>query len=99
MGEKFQPLSCICIESWEVSSPKPPRGSLSPKHNNFNIEGPKVKAVFEVIGMTCSACSASIEKAIKRLPGIIEAAIDVLNNKAHVLYYPSFLTVSILYIL
>ncbi|TYJ23538.1 hypothetical protein E1A91_A08G199600v1 [Gossypium mustelinum] len=42
------------------------------------------------MGMTCSACAGSVEKAIKRLPGIKEAVVDVLNNKAQVMFYPSF---------
>lgn len=52
------------------------------------------KALFSVMGMTCSACSASVEKAVKRLPGIREAIVDVLNNKAQVIFYPSFVKVS-----
>ncbi|KAJ4823220.1 hypothetical protein Tsubulata_004478, partial [Turnera subulata] len=47
-------------------------------------------AVFSVMGMTCSACAGSVEKAVKRLPGIQEAIVDVLNNKAQVLFYPIF---------
>ncbi|KAL5551664.1 hypothetical protein UlMin_001840 [Ulmus minor] len=52
--------------------------------------GSEAKAVFSVIGMTCSACAGSVEKAIKRLPGIREAAIDVLNNRAQVHFFPNF---------
>nr|KYP62346.1 Putative copper-transporting ATPase 3 [Cajanus cajan] len=44
--------------------------------------------------MTCSACAASVEKAVKRLPGIRQAVVDVLNNRAQVLFYPSFVNVS-----
>ncbi|CAF1841164.1 unnamed protein product [Brassica napus] len=44
-------------------------------------------AVFRVLGMTCSACAGSIEKEIKRLPGIHEAVIDALNNRAQILFY------------
>ncbi|KAJ6940109.1 putative copper-transporting ATPase 3 [Populus alba x Populus x berolinensis] len=46
------------------------------------------------MGMTCSACAGSVEKAIKRLPGIRKAVVDVLINKAQVLFYPSFVNVS-----
>jgi copper chaperone CopZ len=56
--------------------------------------GPEAKALFSIIGMTCSACAGSVEKAIKRLPGIREAIVDVLNNKAHILFYPSFVNVN-----
>ncbi|KAJ4877100.1 putative copper-transporting ATPase HMA5 [Raphanus sativus] len=46
-------------------------------------------AVFRVTGMTCSACAGSIEKEIKRLPGIHEAVIDALNNRAQIQFYPT----------
>ncbi|CAN6809142.1 unnamed protein product [Brassica oleracea] len=45
-------------------------------------------AVFRIVGMTCSACAGSVERAIKRLPGIHEAVVDALNNRAHILFYP-----------
>ncbi|WOL06069.1 hypothetical protein Cni_G14801 [Canna indica] len=47
-------------------------------------------ALFSVVGMTCAACAGSVEKAIKRLPGIHDAAVDVLNDRAQVIYYPAF---------
>ncbi|KAL8556863.1 hypothetical protein ACS0TY_004367 [Phlomoides rotata] len=47
-------------------------------------------ALFSVIGMTCSACAASVEKAVKRLPGIKQAAVDVLNHRAQVVFCPAF---------
>jgi len=53
-------------------------------------------ALFSVIGMTCSACTGSVEKAIKKLPGIHEAAVDVLNNRAQVIFSPRFVSVSTL---
>ncbi|KAH6761028.1 heavy metal atpase 5 [Perilla frutescens var. frutescens] len=54
------------------------------------IEGSEAKALFSVTGMTCSACSASVEKAVKRLPGIKEAAVDVLNHRSQVVFCPAF---------
>ncbi|KAJ4712102.1 Copper-transporting ATPase [Melia azedarach] len=55
-----------------------------------NVESSKAKAAFSVIEMTCSACAGSVEKAIKRLPGIHEAIVDVLKNEGQALFYPSF---------
>lgn len=40
--------------------------------------------------MECAACAGSIEKAVKRLPGIEEATVAVLQNRAQVLYRPAF---------
>lgn len=70
--------------------------SMSPEENKVEGWSSEAKAaVFSVIGMTCSAaCAGSVEKAIMRLPGIREAAVDVLNNRAQVLYHPSFVNVS-----
>lgn len=52
-------------------------------------------AVFAVSGMTCAACAGSVEKAVKRLPGIHEAAVDVLGGRAQVAFYPASVSVSI----
>nr|XP_010910430.2 copper-transporting ATPase HMA5 [Elaeis guineensis] len=49
-------------------------------------------ALFTVIGMTCAACAGSVEKAIKRLPGIHDATVDVLNDRAQVIFYPAFVS-------
>ncbi|KAK9698606.1 hypothetical protein RND81_08G116900 [Saponaria officinalis] len=89
---KFLSISCIRNES--DNSPKShypsmmryPKGVSSSDLGKF-IE---IKALFSVIGMSCSACAGSVEKAIKRLPGIREAVVDVLNNRAQVFFYPSF---------
>ncbi|KAJ4832054.1 serine/threonine protein kinase Ran1 [Turnera subulata] len=44
-----------------------------------------------VRGMTCAACSNSVESALNALPGVLEASVALLQNKAHVLYLPSLL--------
>jgi copper chaperone CopZ len=51
-------------------------------------------AVFSVSGMTCAACAGSVEKAVKRLPGIHDAAVDVLWGRAQVVFCPAFVSVS-----
>jgi Cu+-exporting ATPase len=71
--------------------PKYPKGVSA---QETNVEGSEAKAVFCVLGMACAACAGSVEKALKRLPGIREAVVDFLNNKAQVLFYPSFVNVS-----
>ncbi|XP_059441994.1 probable copper-transporting ATPase HMA5 [Corylus avellana] len=99
MANKLWALACIGHESHGSLLPRPhypsmpkyPKG-VSGEESSAEL-GPEAKALFSVIGMTCSACAGSVEKAIKRLPGIREAVVDVLNNKAHVLFYPSFVNV------
>ncbi len=47
---------------------------------------------FNVTGMTCSACSARIEKNINKTDGIIEANVNLLSNSMTVKYDESVLT-------
>ncbi|KAG6791720.1 hypothetical protein POTOM_000852 [Populus tomentosa] len=97
MATKLLALACIRKESYGDLSPRPRYPSM-PKYpkgvsgQETNVEGSEAKAVFCVLGMTCAACAGSVEKAVKRLPGIREAVVDVLNDKAQVLFYPSFVT-------
>ncbi|KAJ7010675.1 copper-transporting ATPase HMA5 [Populus alba x Populus x berolinensis] len=97
MATKLLALACIRKESYGDLSPRPRYPSM-PKYpkgvsgQETNVEGSEAKAVFCVLGMTCAACAGSVEKAVKRLPGIREAVVDVLNDKAQVLFYPSFVS-------
>jgi P-type Cu+ transporter len=68
-------------------------GDLEAAAGGESEEEEKV-AVFSVSGMTCAACAGSVEKAVKRLPGIHDAAVDVLGGRAQVVFYPAFVSVS-----
>ncbi|MBQ3107831.1 MAG: heavy-metal-associated domain-containing protein, partial [Firmicutes bacterium] len=35
---------------------------------------------FNVTGMTCAACSAHVEKAVRSVPGVTEVAVSLLTN-------------------
>uniref|UniRef100_A0A803LQK6 HMA domain-containing protein n=1 Tax=Chenopodium quinoa TaxID=63459 RepID=A0A803LQK6_CHEQI len=80
--------SCRIDLSPETQSPSMPK-SLKGVSVTEKTGGCESKAVFSVMGMT-SASAASVEKAIKQLPGIVEAIIDVPNSRAQVLFNPSF---------
>ncbi|HHX58070.1 MAG TPA: heavy-metal-associated domain-containing protein, partial [Clostridiales bacterium] len=41
---------------------------------------------FTVTGMTCSACSASVEKAVNKLDGIGAVSVNLLTNSMAVEY-------------
>lgn len=92
---KFLTLECIRGESFGHLSPRPHYPSM-PKYpkgvseTEKDVKGSEAKAVYSVIGMTCAACAGSVEKAVKRLPGIREAVVDVLNNRVQVMFYTSF---------
>ncbi|KAJ8768404.1 hypothetical protein K2173_021557 [Erythroxylum novogranatense] len=95
MATKFLALSCIRDKSygnWSArprypSMPKYPKGVTAEETTQ---KQPEDRVLISVIGMSCSACAGSVEKAVKRLPGIREAAVDFLNNRAQVIFHPNF---------
>jgi len=52
------------------------------------------KAVFDITGMTCAACSARIEKGLNKLDGVVKANVNLALEKATVEYNDSSLTTS-----
>ena len=55
-----------------------PTGDGYPNHKKK--EGMKLqKEQFDITGMTCSACSARIEKSVGKLPGIKEVSVNLLK--------------------
>lgn len=102
MAAKFLSLACVRPNESGNLSPRPhypsmpkyPKGVAVSSDEERFMQGSEAKALFSVTGMTCSACAGSVEKAVKRLPGIKEAAVDVLNNRAQVMFYPAFVNVS-----
>lgn len=51
-----------------------------------NLEGVSTKLEVRVEGMTCAACSTSVEKALLRMSGVTSASVALLQNKAIVEY-------------
>lgn len=49
-----------------------------------------IKERYNVGGMTCSACSAHVEKAVSKLEGVDKAEVNLLTNSMTVLYNGSF---------
>ena len=42
------------------------------------------KERFAVTGMTCSACSAHVEKAVRKLEGVQDVSVNLLQNSMQV---------------
>ncbi len=60
----------------------------------FEAESPKTESVtFEIGGMHCTGCSSAVEKAVKRLEGVVTASVNLAAEKAFVEYDPSQLSV------
>jgi copper chaperone CopZ len=43
---------------------------------------------FKVKGMTCASCAGRVEKALKSVPGVASASINLATEKASVLVAP-----------
>jgi Cu+-exporting ATPase len=58
-------------------------------------EKPRGTAVtIPIGGMTCAACSARVEKAIRKLEGVESASVNLATEKASVVYKPQVLRLS-----
>ncbi len=42
-----------------------------------------------ITGMTCASCSARVEKALKKVPGVLEAHVNLAAERASVVYSPA----------
>ncbi len=51
------------------------------------------KAVFSVGGMSCASCVARVEEALRSVPGVAQATVNLATEKATVLYDPSLTNV------
>src|SRR5699024_11219853 len=54
--------------------------------------GIPMKQKFNVTGMTCSACSAHVEKAVNKLDDVRKADVSLMTNSMTVDYNESVLT-------
>lgn len=45
-----------------------------------------MKQKFNVIGMTCSACSAAVERSVKKVTGVSSVTVNLLTNSMNVEY-------------
>ncbi len=51
-----------------------------------------MKQTFHVTGMTCSACSAHVEKAVSKVEGVSSASVNLLSNSMQVTYDETVVT-------
>jgi Cu+-exporting ATPase len=42
-----------------------------------------------ITGMTCASCVNRVEKALKKVPGVLDATVNLATERAHVSYVPS----------
>ena len=47
------------------------------------------RVTIPVEGMTCAACQASVQQALQRQPGVLDAAVNLMMKNAAVTYDPA----------
>jgi Cu+-exporting ATPase len=47
------------------------------------------KSTISITGMTCASCAQTIEKALKKIPGVTNANVNLATEKAYVTYDPN----------
>lgn len=57
-------------------------GISGPDHSTCEVD-------FPVEGMTCAACSSRVERALKKVPGVSRAAVNLATNRATVSFDPA----------
>lgn len=55
---------------------------------------PSKKTVIPIAGMHCASCAVTIEKALKKIPGVKEARVNFASGKAYVEHDPSLIGLS-----
>lgn len=50
--------------------------------------------VLSISGMTCAACAQRIEKTVRKLPGVEQAAVNLASEKLFVEYDENRLTLA-----
>ena len=63
--------------------------------NSDKSEGLSMKRIqVRITGMTCAACSNSVEGALRSVDGVLRASVALLQNKADVVFDPNLVKVS-----
>lgn len=61
-------------------------------------EGGMKRIQVKVTGMTCAACSNSVEGALMSLNGVVSASVALLQHRADVVFDPNLVKVSMLFL-
>ncbi|SJZ49022.1 heavy metal translocating P-type ATPase [Garciella nitratireducens] len=49
----------------------------------------EIEKIFTIKGMTCAACAAAVERATKKINGVVKASVNLATEKLKITYDPS----------
>ncbi len=62
--------------------------TTSTRKGPSGASGPAERLTIPVGGMTCAACQATVQRALARTPGVVDANVNLMTNSAAVTYDP-----------
>ena len=71
-----------------ATRPVPWRGPRGSHERRGGLHG-RARIDIPVQGMTCAACQASVQRALQRQPGVLDAAVNLMMKSAAVTYDPA----------
>ncbi|HLF03624.1 MAG TPA: copper ion binding protein, partial [Dehalococcoidia bacterium] len=74
--------------SVELASGDVPLEKLREAVAQAGYKVPTTKTTLNIGGMTCASCVATVEHALKGVPGVVETAVNLATEKATVEYVP-----------
>ncbi len=63
-------------------------GDLVQAVQETGYEVPTETVILPIGGMTCASCAAHVEKALGRVPGVVQASVNLATEKATVTFVP-----------
>lgn len=63
--------------------------ALVQKVHDLGYEAPSAETSFPVSGMTCAACVGRVERALKKVDGVLDASVNLATERASVRYFPT----------
>ena len=64
-------------------------GDLVEAVRQTGYEVPTETDILSIGGMTCASCTAHVERALSKVPGVVEASVNLATDKATVTFVPS----------
>jgi P-type Cu+ transporter len=65
---------------------------LIKKVKDIGYEVPTATVTLPTQGMTCASCVATVERSLKKMPGVLEANVNLATQRSTVTYVPSEVT-------
>lgn len=87
-GQTYDFCSAACKSTFEAEPARYAAKSVATKATNQSSSDGTERVQVPIVGMNCASCSLTIEREIKKLPGIKRVNVNYTMEKAYVEYNP-----------